>query len=127
MALGCLSMFTASKSESIEQKKSLPLSRGSVATSSPDPQNAEIMKDMYKSIESHKRSIRSTSAALNLTGIAMVCTAFVHHPHAAQKEVTVGEGNQDPFTLFHAYTLLSLLWLITLVGMMIHVHTWVGP
>ncbi|KAG8767412.1 hypothetical protein FRC12_006267 [Ceratobasidium sp. 428] len=29
------------------------------------------------------------------------------------------------FTLLHAYTLLSLLWLIALAGLMIHVHTWI--
>lgn len=85
---------------------------------------------MYESIRSHKKSMRPVSTTLNLTGVAMVCAAFaiqtsMVQERAAAKEQEGSSDAQGPFTLFHAYTLLSLLWLITLVGMMIHVQTWV--
>lgn len=86
--------------------------------------------EMYESIRSHKKHVRPVSTTLNLTGVAMVCAAAVLQSRTVQEQQVQAEENnsnnsQGPFTLFHAYTLLSLLWLITLTGMMIHVHTWV--
>jgi hypothetical protein len=86
--------------------------------------------EMYNNIRNHKRSVRPVSTTLNLTGIAMVAAALILQFRPIQQHVEAKAADhpnnaQGPFTLFHAYTLLSLLWLITLTGLMIHVHTWV--
>ncbi|KAG9092536.1 hypothetical protein FRC07_011637, partial [Ceratobasidium sp. 392] len=89
--------------------------------------------EMYENIREHKRSVRPVSTTLNLTGIAMVGAAFILQSQPIQQKAEAQESDpnsdpssaQGPFTLFHAYTLLSLLWLITLTGLMIHVHTWI--
>ncbi|KAG8769111.1 hypothetical protein FRC12_005165 [Ceratobasidium sp. 428] len=89
--------------------------------------------EMYENIRKHKRSVRPVGTTLNLTGIAMVGAAFILQSQPIQQKVETEAANpnsdpsnaQGPFTLFHAYTLLSLLWLITLTGLMIHVHTWI--
>ncbi|KAG8746136.1 hypothetical protein FRC10_006002 [Ceratobasidium sp. 414] len=97
------------------------------------PEQKERRRDdeMYENIRKHKRSVRPVSTTLNLTGIAMAGAAFILQSHPIQQRVQAQENDpnssnaQGPFTLFHAYTLLSLLWLITLTGLMIHVHTWI--
>ncbi|QRV86793.1 hypothetical protein RhiJN_14811 [Ceratobasidium sp. AG-Ba] len=89
--------------------------------------------EMYENIRHHKRSVRPVATTLNLTGIAMVGAAFILQSQPIQSKVeeqqndpqSTRDNSQGPFTLFHAYTLLSLLWLITLTGLMVHVHTWV--
>ncbi|KAG8795429.1 hypothetical protein FRC12_014592 [Ceratobasidium sp. 428] len=91
-------------------------------------------KFIHKRIRKHKRSFRPIATTLNLTGIVMVGAAFIilqSHKNKNQIEAQANnsglssDNTQGPFTLFHAYTLLSLLWLIALAGFMIHVHTWV--
>ncbi|CAE7144855.1 unnamed protein product [Rhizoctonia solani] len=87
--------------------------------------------DMYKNIRSHKRTVRPVSTTLNLMGVAMVGAAFIYQTKPVQERAAQATGQNSltnpkgSFTLFHAYTLLSLLWLITLVGVMIHIQTWV--
>ncbi|CAE6444107.1 unnamed protein product [Rhizoctonia solani] len=111
LGLGCLSMVN--------------VSRAIIKT----PGTTE--DDMYKNIRAHKKTVRPVSTTLNLMGVAMVGAAFIYQSNTVQERAIKAAGldpsksAQGPFTLFHAYTLLSLLWLITLVGMMIHVQTWV--
>lgn len=125
IGLGCLSMFSVRQSMEKKSVQATPITPG-LPLADVDRRD----DDMYESIRSHKKSMRPVSTTLNLTGAALVCAAFVNQSNmvrerAAAKEEEGSTDTQGPFTLFHAYTLLSLLWLIALVGMMIHVQTWV--
>jgi hypothetical protein len=121
ICLGCLSMFSVNRL----------IRRGGTIGPTPllllQEEMIRVDDEMYNNIRSHKKSMRPVSTTLNLTGVAMVCAAFVHQSDMVQQRASEAStpNPQGPFTLFHAYTLLSLLWLITLVGMMIHVQTWV--
>ncbi|KAH7340137.1 hypothetical protein B0J17DRAFT_307188 [Rhizoctonia solani] len=118
LGLGCLSMIS--------------VSRTIVSSPMDTPGGVRSAEDeIYNNIRAHKKAVRPVSTTLNLMGVAMVGAAFIYQSKSIQERAakTVGQipsiNPQGPFTLFHAYTLLSLLWLITLVGMMIHVQTWV--
>ncbi|KAG9122463.1 hypothetical protein FRC07_001132 [Ceratobasidium sp. 392] len=96
-------------------------------------QQDKLDDEMYENIRKHKRSVRPVSTTLNLTGVAMVGAAFILQSRSIQQKAEAQANDPDSdlgsaqgsFTLFHAYTLLSLLWLITLTGLIIHVHTWI--
>ncbi|KAF8710899.1 hypothetical protein RHS03_02531, partial [Rhizoctonia solani] len=119
LGLGCISMINVSRAVTREEQE----------TASPGGIKAD--DEMYRNIRSHKKIVRPVSTTLNLMGVAMVGAAFIYQSNTVQSRVapkmqqTSGSSKGGSFTLFHAYTLLSLLWLITLVGMMIHVQTWV--
>ena len=89
-------------------------------------------EEMYAAISEQKKKIRPVGTTLNIMGIAIVITAFFYQ-YRYNSSTGVQEannesfpfGNMGPFTLFHGYMLLSLLWLITFTGMMIHINTWV--
>ncbi|CAE6434677.1 unnamed protein product [Rhizoctonia solani] len=118
LGLGCLAMVNVSRDIA-----ATPVGTPGTTRSADD--------ETYTNIRSHKKTIRPVSTTLNLMGVAMVGAAFIYQSNTIQEQAAAKiEQNpsmnpQGPFTLFHAYTLLSLLWLITLVGMMIHVQTWV--
>ncbi|KAF8602710.1 hypothetical protein BDV93DRAFT_185927 [Ceratobasidium sp. AG-I] len=89
-------------------------------------------EEMYAAIGEQKKKIRPVGTTLNIMGIAIVFTAFFYqyryNSSTGVQETNDGSlpfGNMGPFTLFHGYMLLSLLWLITFTGMMIHINAWV--
>ncbi|CAE6434414.1 unnamed protein product [Rhizoctonia solani] len=118
LGLGCLSMINVSRAVPKDRQEAAGTING-----------RSVEDEMYKNIRSHKKTVRPVSTTLNLMGIAMVGAAFIYQSNPVQRRVALKQasstGPQGSFTLFHAYTLLSLLWLITLTGMMIHVQTWV--
>lgn len=85
--------------------------------------------EMYAAIREQKNKIRPVGTTLNIMGIAIVIAAFFYQHRfnaGGAGEVNPGAASSGPFTLFHGYMLLSLLWLITFTGLMIHINTWVG-
>lgn len=61
----------------------------------------------------HVKDVNQAVATSTLTGVALMAAALIHQ-HLFHS-----------LTLFHAYIVLLLLWVITLTGMWFIIHAWV--
>ncbi|KDN40657.1 hypothetical protein RSAG8_07986, partial [Rhizoctonia solani AG-8 WAC10335] len=76
----------------------------------------EAEDDQYKYTEKvvkHINEVNEAVATSTLTGMALIIAALVHQ-HLFHS-----------LTLFHAYMVLCLLWVVTLTGMWFVIHAWV--
>ncbi|CAE6463113.1 unnamed protein product [Rhizoctonia solani] len=76
----------------------------------------ETEDDQYKYTEKvvkHINEVNEAVATSTLTGMALIIAALVHQ-HLFHS-----------LTLFHAYMVLCLLWVVTLTGMWFVIHAWV--
>jgi uncharacterized membrane protein len=62
----------------------------------------------------HIKDVNFAVATSTLTGIALIIAALFHQHYFRT------------LTLFHAYIVLLLLWVITLTGMWFVIHAWVS-
>ncbi|KAF8602708.1 hypothetical protein BDV93DRAFT_607281 [Ceratobasidium sp. AG-I] len=73
----------------------------------------ETTEDFEKYVVKAAKDVDQSVVTSTLTGIALIAAALVHE-HWLHK-----------FSLFHAYIVLLLLWVITLTGMWFVIHIWV--
>lgn len=83
-------------------------------------QRSEIQStdDQYRYTElvlSHIQDVNYAVETSTLTGAALIAAALWH------------QHKYHTLTLFHAYIVLLLLWVITLTGMWFVIHAWVSP
>lgn len=74
----------------------------------------ETAEDFEKYVIKAAKDVDQSVVTSTLTGIALIAAALVH------------EHWLDRFSLFHAYIVLLLLWVITFTGMWFVIHIWVS-
>jgi hypothetical protein len=62
----------------------------------------------------HIKDVNYAVATSTLTGVALIIAALLHQHFF------------HSLTLFHAYIVLLLLWVVTLTGMWFVIHAWVS-
>jgi hypothetical protein len=76
----------------------------------------ENNEDEYiEKVVKHVKDVNYAVATSTLTGVALIIAALLHQ-HLLHTRLT----------LFHAYIVLLLLWVITLTGMWFVIHAWVS-
>ncbi|CAE6434404.1 unnamed protein product [Rhizoctonia solani] len=76
-------------------------------------QEEEEAQAYTEKVVKHIKDVNFAVATSTLTGIALIIAALFHQHYF------------HTFTLFHAYIVLLLLWVITLTGMWFAIHAWV--